>query len=153
MGSHALCEYKGETLRAFLVTPGELQMWTAACQNSWEQVAQRLPSVLTPRAGDDGGVLRSEADDARVMATELDDLGRRLVRYADAVKRLAEASSPDLDTDGPRTALCCAREIGRLGEPPSQRLRHWNTDNKCSDEDAGVDFLERCWGPRSAATS
>ncbi len=69
-------------------------------------------------------------------------MGRRDIKFVDAVRSLSEVALPDWDLDGPRTVVYCAKEVARTGAPPMMRFRQWKTENRLGDEDAGVDFCE-----------
>ena len=149
VGTNALCSIRGQAARAELVSDADFTVWVASYQEYWDRVVRRCAALLTPRAEEvpppDRAAeeeVAAEDSDARILPVILDELGRREVRFQDAVKRLTETSFPDWDLDGPRTVLYCVREVSRTGAPPIQRVRQWKLDNRLGDDDAGVDFAE-----------
>ncbi len=128
-------------------------VWLASYQEYWDRVVRRCAAILTPRAEEMPPPARTalvdltaagaaDGNDARILPVVLDELGRREVRYQDAVKRLTETTFPDWDIEGPRTVLYCVREVSKTGAPPTQRVRQWKLDNRLGDDDPGVDFAE-----------
>ena len=153
VGIHALCSLRGQPARATLVCEEDFMVWLASYQEYWDRLVRRCAALLTPRAeempppgraalGDLTAAGAADGSDARILPVVLDELGRREVRYQDAVKRLTETNFPDWDIDGPRTVLYCVREVSRTGAPPMQRVRQWKLDNRLGDDDPGVDFAE-----------
>jgi hypothetical protein len=141
-GVHGFCLLKGNMVRANWVEDKDVGVWQAATDLHWENIARRLARLLTPRR-EEAAAVENEGD-ARVLSLTLDDVGRRDMRFADAVRALTEVEIPDWDFEGPRTTLYCAKEMARTGGPPTMRFRQWKSENRVGDEDAGVDFLEVC---------
>lgn len=60
--------------------------------------------------------------DARVLPVQLDEYGRREVKFCDVVKKLKQQPLEDWDFEGPRTVLYCVKEMARNGSGPVGRF-------------------------------
>ncbi len=137
-GVFALCQLRGQMLKAEYVKAGEVARWATAAGIKWDSFARARMALLTPRGAD----AEVAVADARVLACRLDELGRREVRFEEATREMSEKLFPDWDLDGPRTVRYCCRQVAKTGAPPMTRFRTWKHENRLADDDPGVDFCD-----------